>query len=168
VGEGSCFCFELDLPRGEVEEDPESAKKSDESLMENSAPNEAFSPPKVLVVDDDPANVLVSRHILKRWGVQVFVACDGQEALEKCGDQTFDLILMDLSMPVMNGFEATERIIQSDGPNAKTPIIALSAHIEGDVRDRCHRIGMKEFVSKPVRIDKLRSVLTHAGLQLDG
>lgn len=166
-GGGTCFSFEFSAnsPRwlDEVSAEGGGSKSVDQgSRGETSFPTKSM--PRVLVVEDDPANIRVTRLFFKRWDFRIDIASDGREAVEKCRSEKYDLILMDLFMPVMNGFEAGEHILQPGEKNSTTPIIALSAHVDGGSRDRCLKMGMKGFVSKPVGVEEMRTILTDLGL----
>lgn len=110
----------------------------------------------VLVVDDDPTNLRVARRQLSQLGLQVEEARSGQEALEKCSKVRFDLVLMDLQMPHMDGFQITGEIKQSPNSlNCSTPIVAFTAHSADLEQSRCREAGMVAFLNKPLQ----RSVL---------
>ncbi|PWU18409.1 MAG: hypothetical protein C5B49_07230 [Bdellovibrio sp.] len=107
---------------------------------------------KVLLADDFPDNqVLVSR-LLKLAGATVDVASNGKEAQVKAMKDHYDVILMDLQMPVMDGYEAT-RDLRNSGYHGK--IVALSAHAQNDVRERCLHSGFDDHISKPVDRERL-------------
>lgn len=102
---------------------------------------------KVLVVDDQELNVLLLTKILKKFGADVTVAYKGTTAVEKALNQTFDLILMDINLPEMNGFEATLAIRQAD---KNVRIIALTGEGKEEVFDRMQQVGMDGFLQKPI------------------
>jgi signal transduction histidine kinase/CheY-like chemotaxis protein len=112
-------------------------------------------PARILLADDHPTNQKLGRAILKRLGYRADVAANGLEVLEAMERQNYDLILMDIEMPEMDGVEATRRIIATY-PEAKRPkIIAVTANaMEGD-RERFIAAGMSEYVSKPIKVDVL-------------
>nr|WP_067290915.1 PAS domain S-box protein [Marinobacterium profundum] len=114
---------------------------------------------RVLLVEDIEANRLVATELMSRRGLEVEIACDGLEALEKAQDSLFDVILMDVRMPYMNGIEAVERLRSGDGVNADTPIIALTANAEKSEIDRCFAAGMNDFISKPFDVERLLGLL---------
>ncbi len=112
----------------------------------------------VLVVDDNPVNLLISRRSLERLGCQVQGVSSGQAALQAAQTRVFDLVLMDCEMPEMDGRQTTRalRILPS---YARTPIIAFTAHPPGEQRQSCLAAGMDEVVSKPLSPDRLLDVL---------
>ncbi len=114
----------------------------------------------VLVVEDNVTNRTVITHVLKQRGHRVTAAATGAEAVSLAGGQRFDVILMDVQMPGMDGFEATAAIrTGTAGPNAVTPIVAVTAHALSGDRERCLAAGMNAFVSKPVRPDTLLATI---------
>ncbi|WP_417536703.1 PAS domain S-box protein [Methylophaga sp.] len=114
---------------------------------------------EVLLVDDVYANQVIGTELLKGKGYRVDVAKDGVEAVEKASTKAYSAILMDMRMPRLNGLEATELIRSSGGLNAKTPIIALSANAEKSEIERCYKVGMNDFVSKPFKIEQLTATI---------
>jgi PAS domain S-box-containing protein len=117
-------------------------------------------PKRILLVEDHPVNQLVAEELLKRMGHTVTIAQDGQEAVDAYGAQAFDLVLMDIQMPVMDGFAATAAIrgIES-GRGTHTPIVAMTAHALDGYREQCLGAGMDGYVSKPVRVPALLAVI---------
>ena len=115
---------------------------------------------KVLLVEDNEDNRLVADLILRKWGVLLAVAENGKEATERVVEQKFDLILMDLQMPVMDGFTATLLIRDLDDPFYKRlPIVALTADAFTDIKERCKKVGMNDYLSKPLNPDRLYATL---------
>jgi PAS domain S-box-containing protein len=105
---------------------------------------------RVLLVEDNRVNVVVAKKFLKKWELEVDVAENGRVALEKAMQNHYDLILMDLQMPEMDGFEATGKIRQLPDPQkSAVPIIALTASALIQVRDQVYNAQMNDFVSKP-------------------
>lgn len=133
-----------------------------------SAPAVSLPPPsapssfglRVLVVDDDEINLAVARHLLVRLGHRPSLARSGEAAIEAVAHGEFDVILMDLRMPGMDGMEAARRIRRQEG--GQTPrirILAMSAELSDDIRGQCQAAGMDGELSKPVRLDSLRDAL---------
>lgn len=116
-------------------------------------------PARVLIADDHAINRLLARRQLLALGYSVDEAETGREALQAMERQKYDLILMDCHMPEMDGFEATQAVRRTDGPNRYTPIVAVTATIESHVREACLAAGMDDFASKPVSSRELLSLL---------
>lgn len=104
---------------------------------------------RLLLVEDNPSNRMVACSFLGKMGVQVSVAENGQEALQSVQSQNFDIILMDLQMPLMDGYEATQAIRELGGKYENLPIIALTADVVSDAKDRVLKAGMDDYLSKP-------------------
>ncbi len=116
---------------------------------------------RVLLVEDNDVNRQVAMGILKKLGLQVDEAFNGLEALEALKDKNYDLVLMDIQMPEMDGYEATSRIRSGDANvlSPTVPIIAMTAHaMQGD-KEKCLAAGMDDYVSKPINIEALTKVL---------
>ncbi len=114
----------------------------------------------VLLAEDNPVNQQVARRLLEKLGLQPDIASDGAEAVSATASKSYDLVLMDCQMPVLDGIAATAAIREREsGGEMRLPIIALTANaMQGD-RDRCIAAGMDDFLSKPVRPSDLRTVL---------
>ena len=112
----------------------------------------------VLAVDDNDINLQVVQEILEDAGLQVFTAADGAQALAMVRARRYDLVLMDMQMPVMDGLEAT-RAIRSLADHGDLPIVAMTANAMAQDRQRCLDAGMNDFVAKPIEPDRLFEVL---------
>ncbi|MGZ0654537.1 response regulator [Coraliomargarita sp. W4R53] len=121
--------------------------------------NETDGAPQVLLVEDNKINQLTILKMMQRFGVVVHTADDGLNGISACQKQKFDLILMDLSMPNMDGFDTTREIVTSSPLNKNTPIVAVTANTGDDVESRCLRLGMAEFVAKPLRLDRVEELV---------
>ncbi|WP_288108762.1 response regulator [Limnobacter sp.] len=116
---------------------------------------------RVLLVEDHPVNQKVEKGILEKFGLQVEIAENGQQALDQLSDGDFDLVLMDCQMPVMDGLEATRRI-RAEGSSVKNrqiPVIALTAQFLKSDRIACLDAGMNDYMSKPFEPGKLKEML---------
>jgi CheY-like chemotaxis protein len=122
------------------------------------APSTA-EPTRVLVVDDVELNLMVARAMLGSLGVKVTSAAGGALSIAELAKARFDLVLMDCHMPEIDGYEVTRRTRQGTGPNAKTPIVALSASAFEEDRQRALESGMNDFAPKPIELNGLRTVL---------
>lgn len=109
----------------------------------------------VLAAEDSQANQAILQAILKNKPLDIDFACNGLEALEKASQQPYDLILMDLAMPEMDGVDAVKAIRATAQPNKNTPVIAMTANAQYADRVRCIDAGMNDFVAKPIDIDLL-------------
>ena len=109
---------------------------------------------KILYVEDNPDNVYMLTRRLKKKGFELIIAGDGQEGIDKAIQENPDLILMDLSLPTMDGWTATAEIKKIDGIK-DIPIIALSAHAMPEHRDRAIKAGCSDYDTKPVDIKRL-------------
>lgn len=112
----------------------------------------------VLLVEDNPINQQIAREILQSFGLRVSTAKNGEEALTQVTSQAFDLILMDIQMPVLDGLEATRRIRQ-DIKLTTIPIIAMTAHALTSDRDRCLAAGMNDHLTKPIEPGRWHQIL---------
>ena len=115
----------------------------------------AMRPLRILLAEDNKVNQLLITSILERFGHKIFIAQDGEEAWVKSLREKFDLILMDLRMPKMDGIEATTAIRASKGPNHLTPIIAVTADAMIDTEKKLLDAGMNAMASKPIRTPAL-------------
>ncbi len=121
----------------------------------------------ILLVEDNVLNQRVVTFSLKKYNHEVTIANNGVEAIEIFKNTKFDVILMDIMMPVMDGLEATVRIREEEKQTAserRTPIIALTANTMDNDRDKCLSFGMDEFMAKPFDIEKLKSIFKELGI----
>ncbi len=115
---------------------------------------------RLLLAEDNPVNVMVARKFLARWRITPDHAPDGRAALARVQEKTYDVVLMDLQMPDMDGLEATLAIRRLGGRYAALPIIALTADISAEVKEQSLAAGMNDFLTKPYRPADLFRVLT--------
>ena len=151
-GEGSCFT--LRLPLEPVQERPANASAP-------SVPSQLRARPlKVLVAEDHPVNRQYLAALLDNMGHEAHFTVNGQEAVSAARSMAFDLVLMDLHMPLMDGVAAT-RVIRAlpDAARSTVPIVALTADAFAETRDRCLLAGMNDFLTKPVSPQKLATLL---------
>jgi CheY-like chemotaxis protein len=114
---------------------------------------------KVLVAEDMEMVRDLITILLTREQASVTAVDNGQAALDAAAAQAFDIILMDMTMPIMGGFEATRRLRQSDGPNAHTPVVALTANTSKAEIAQCQRAGMDGHVAKPFTLEVLADAI---------
>jgi PAS domain S-box-containing protein len=145
-GQGSTFSFTARF--GQCVPDPGSASLAN-SLPDESLPSFHRSL-RILLAEDTPANQKLVQYILAKRGYTVEIASNGQEAVRLLERRDFDLILMDVQMPVMDGLQATATIRRLDSPKAHVPIVAMTAHAMKGDQQRCLQAGMNDYISKPV------------------
>jgi len=139
-------------------------KKLSEPITEQTLP-ELRAKYKILLAEDNLINQKVALHLLQKKGHSVIVAENGQEVLEKIKKEDFDLILMDVQMPVMNGFDATSKIREMEKETGHhLPIVAMTAHAMKGDREKCLEAGMDDYVSKPLYPEELYKTIERAVL----
>lgn len=124
---------------------------------QTAAPEAAGSGARILVAEDYKTNQLVAGHHLRSAGYHVTMAANGREAVDLCTNNPFDIILMDLQMPVMDGFAAASQIRLNPGPNSSTIILAMTANAYSSAREACREAGMDGIITKPLRRDNFLS-----------
>lgn len=157
-GRGSVFYFTLPFPKAQEH------KKVIKQKHIESLDTSKLQSLKILLAEDNPVNVKFIRSLFSEKGISFTVAENGQEAIEKLSRERFDIILMDIEMPVMSGYDATSFIRKQ--LRLDVPIIAMTAHAMAGERDKCLRIGMNDYLSKPINIHLLFEkmyVLTQGG-----
>jgi CheY-like chemotaxis protein len=155
VGEGSTFSFVLKFGKGA----PLEKNQLDGSTAQSEKRD--LSGKHILVVEDNTVNVLVVKRFLQKWGVKFVHAADGVEALKKIDEYFFDLILMDIHMPNMDGYEASKAIRKRDSSYYQNiPIIALTASALTDNKQKIYDAGMNDIVVKPFKPAELYRTLT--------
>ncbi|TNF63613.1 MAG: response regulator, partial [Deltaproteobacteria bacterium] len=151
VDEGTSFWMEIDLHPGP--DDTLRVADSDgtgDLLIREGA--------HVLVAEDNPTSRMVTEALLKKLSCEVDIAIDGREALQKVTANDYDIVFMDCHMPLMDGFQATDRIRRSP-KSPELPIIALTASVTEEDRIRCLEAGMNDMIDKPVRSSMLAKAL---------
>ncbi|MBP8072491.1 MAG: response regulator [Brevundimonas sp.] len=155
-GRGATFAFDLDVERTEVE-------AAETSNVENlGGEGELGSCPHILIVDDNATNRVVAQALCEMFGCTSETAEDGVEALEAVQERRFDLILMDIKMPRMDGVQATQAIRALTGPARDIPIVALTANADPDDARKYLTIGMAAVVEKPIKPERLRMAMNLA------
>ena len=154
-GEGSTFTLQLPLQRA-----PDAGPEAKPAVPD--LDDQASRTPRVLVVDDHPVNREVARIMLEAFGCEVTEVCDGQEAVEAVARQPFDLVLMDVRMPHMDGLEATRRIRALPDPHAATTVVAMTADAMPEDVAGCLAAGMNAHMAKPISQSGLFTMVNRA------
>jgi CheY-like chemotaxis protein len=158
VGSGSSFSFKVPLIKVEGEKTA-LEQTSGASPLSFSTGDFSESSLSILLVDDNPINRKIAHIMLKRMGLNADSAENGQEALSACLAKTYDLVLMDLRMPVMDGNKAAASIFSQVAPEQCPSIVALTADVSDAKREQCLSMGMDGYLTKPVKIERLREVI---------
>lgn len=150
-GKGSTFSFTIPLAVAQ-------------SAVPDSAPGAAATPMRsmnILLTEDNEVNIRFSEILLRKLGHRLTVARNGTEAIARLREGTFQMVLMDLEMPEMDGFEATRRIRagEAGAGNTSLPIVAITAHVLSGIRERCVEAGMNGYISKPINVRDLSKVI---------
>ena len=143
LGVGTRFFFSLQLPRGDsiiLSTTLEETLEIEEGL-------------RILLVDDNPMNIRVASKFLQKWKAKVITASNGQEAIDLYQSNELDLILMDLQMPILDGYSASIAIRKL---SKSIPILALTADTMGDVEERVRKAGMDDMISKPFQPEDMK------------
>ena len=129
-------------------------------------PRTAVEPPagersrlQILMAEDNPVNLKVALLMLRNLGYEADVATNGVEVLAAIERRSYDMILMDVQMPEMDGFEATRLIHQSLAAEQRPTIIAMTAHALRGYREKCLAAGMDDYISKPIKLEPLQAIL---------
>ncbi|MCG6145650.1 ATP-binding protein [Leptospira bandrabouensis] len=151
LGKGSKFSFTFPCKIGKIN-----------SISQKHTLKKSFdlAGKRVLIADDIEINRSIVVRFLKRWGIECVEASDGEEVISKLINEKFDLILMDLHMPNMDGYMATKRI-RENSFWSKIPIIALTASAQLETQEKIHAVGMNDFISKPFYPNDLQQKLIH-------
>ena len=155
-GRGTTFAFDLDVERTEIE------TTTWAGIEHLDREGDRSGAPHILIVDDNATNRVVAQALCEMFGCTSETAEDGIEALEAVQERRFDLILMDIKMPRMDGVQATLAIRAMAGPARDIPIVALTANADADDAERYLTIGMAAVVEKPIKPDCLRIAMNLA------
>ncbi len=127
---------------------------TNDTSIPNELPLSSIAGARILVVEDNAINQQIAREVLQQAGLVVVVVNNGEEAVQKVNEESFDVVLMDLQMPVMDGYEAT-RLIREDSRFDTLAIIAMTAHAMVEEKQKCLAIGMNGHISKPIDLNQL-------------
>lgn len=150
LGEGSCFYFKIKYRKAKIPV-PSFLKRPGNIVQEP-----VVKGIKVLVVEDNEMNQVLAQKVLEDWGWIVEIAPNGKIALEKVEQNEYDILLMDIQMPEMNGFDTTSYIREKlPVPKSFLPIIAMTAHALHSEEEKCFEVGMDDYISKPFNENQL-------------
>ncbi len=168
-GQGATFWFAVPLPPVQTDfqtealrlETVEAIDEPEAEVVESAGETAGMERLRLLIVDDEDTNRIVLAETFRRAEMEIVLARNGQEAVELCRTNRFDLILMDCQMPVLDGFAATRTIIAEAGQRRRQPppIVALTADATATARKRCRAVGMVDYLLKPLDFNKLQAVL---------
>ena len=145
AGRGSIFYFDIPMEPGDIDQ-----------IEENATSIVDMPELTILIVDDNEVNLKVVAGILGNQGHKTDTALNGQIAIDKLLENDYDLILMDMEMPVMNGITATQNIRMMDNPQkANVPIVAMTANVVNEDIERCRKAGMNDYTSKPINPEQM-------------
>jgi CheY-like chemotaxis protein len=153
VGEGSRFWFKVTAVTAKLPQADPSGAAVDRLT---------FVGARVLVVDDHPTNRELARLFLAGVGAEVTEAADGEEAVQLASERPFDVILMDVRMPKLDGLGALKRIRSMPGPNGATPILAFTADADAGIVDSLAALGFQDLVKKPLEPSALIAAVARA------
>ncbi|HEY2761186.1 MAG TPA: response regulator [Pirellulales bacterium] len=165
VGDGSTFSFTIPLPkatRESVDGRTDGASATTKSAIGEKLDSSVRQKLRVLLAEDVKANQMLVKYALKQRGHEVDIAQDGREAIELAATGRYDVVLMDVQMPIMDGFQATAAI-RALPKVGSVPIIALTAHAMPSDRDRCLSAGMNGYLAKPLDLVQLAEVVENCG-----
>lgn len=151
VGQGSTFFFTCEFKK--------SNKKSNDILQQKNEVYNLDYDKVILCVEDNIINQEVIEDIIRKKGYKYIAAYNGNEALEVLKNNKVDLILMDVQMPEMNGFEITKTVREEDSKVRHIPIIGMTAYSMFESRDKCIKAGMDDYIAKPLDIEKLYNII---------
>ena len=155
VGRGATFAFDLSAPRAIIQQDePSNISNLDELDLQ--------ARPHILIADDNATNRVVAQALCEMFGCTSETVEDGQEALEAVQSRPFDLILMDIKMPRMDGVQATQAIRALPGESRNIPIVALTANADPEDARHYLAVGMAAVVEKPIKPERLRMAMNAA------
>lgn len=159
LGVGSTFSINLPLGHDFPIELNEPQKVIDDNKVENDKGDSVNFLLHILVVEDNLPNQFIARKFIEKMGCKVDIASNGYEAIKAVKSRPYDLILMDMRMPEMDGITATKEIRKLESDLKNIPIIAMTANTTKEDKDVCIQAGMNDFISKPIKFDQLKNAL---------
>jgi len=152
AGKGSKFYFSLNFPK--------SKKKPEHKPVETKESYKQLEGSNILVAEDNEINIIIVKKILEKWGVKVDHAENGKVVIDKLNKKNYDVVLMDLHMPELNGYEASKIIRTSENvKNKNIPIIALTASVMPDIQQKIERVGITDYILKPINPKELYQII---------
>ena len=142
-GNGATFTFTIKYRKGTEQQLSPQPTETGKPMKDSTRAR----PLQILLAEDNKMNQSLVKYVLSKYGIETDVAGDGETATEKMKIKKYDLVLMDIQMPLMDGYEAT-KIIREE-LHSDVPIIALTAHAMNDEKERCFNLGMNDYISKP-------------------
>jgi CheY-like chemotaxis protein len=159
-GRGSTFRFSIRAPEAAVPRPTPASAAIDPTMA-------ARQPLRILLAEDNLVNQKLALRLLQQMGYSADVAVNGVQAIDAVARQPYDVVLMDVQMPEMDGLEASRRIVQH-GPNGRRPrIVAMTANATQGDRELCLAAGMDDYLAKPIRVDQLIAALTETRPRTD-
>ena len=158
-GQGTTFWFEINLPLADEGMQAVAVPEKMETSRDRATRYAGY---RILLVEDNLVNQIVAQELLRLYGAEIDLAENGQEALEKYQAGNYDLIFMDVQMPVMGGLEATRQIRELEKRNGRgtTAIVAMTANAFAEDKANCKAAGMDDFLSKPFEVAELEEILS--------
>ena len=157
LGQGSTFRFTVRVRAADPNDPAISARLATPRTIDRDLGRRI--PLRILVAEDNAVNQKVALLLLQRMGYRADLAADGEEVLECLERQRYDVVLMDVQMPELDGIEATRQILKRWTPEERPRIVAMTAAVMPGDREKCFVAGMEDFVSKPIHIEELQAVL---------
>ena len=158
-GGGNRFTLEITLDKGDARRPVASPAATDRPKGGTLKRLGTGKRPRILVVEDVATNQLVMEHYLRKLGCRVDLAANGLEGVEAVQDRSYDVIMMDIAMPIMDGLQATKVIKSLGGEKSAIPIIGVSAHVSQEDQQRMHDAGMMDCLPKPIDRQRLEHIL---------
>ncbi|MEW6993261.1 two-component sensor histidine kinase BarA [Colwelliaceae bacterium MEBiC 14330] len=159
IASGAISCMSKPLTANSLTRALQPLLKADQEKLTLNAPVDKILPIKVLAVDDNEANLKLIKALLLEQVAEVVLAENGMSAVDKCKQETFSLIFMDIQMPIMDGISALKEIRKLANNNSKTPIIAVTAHALSGEKEKMHQQGFDAYMTKPIDETMLRHII---------
>jgi CheY-like chemotaxis protein len=156
-GKGSEFTINIEYKL------PDEEKMLSEALAATEMKAVSLKEVSVLIAEDNPMNQQLIKHLMKNWGIQHTIVNNGAEAVEELKNENYNLVLMDIQMPEMDGYTATDMI--RNELKLQIPIIAMTAHAMMGEKEKCLQLGMNDYISKPLKETILYNIIAQYSYQ---